>query len=87
MNVGRWAKLGATVRLKEIQEELAAIYGAFPDLKGKRHVAPSATTSDGHKKRGRFSAAGKRAISEGMRKYWARRKAKAAKTAKPAGER
>ena len=82
-NVDQWAKLGATVRLKEIQEELAAIYRAFPDLKAKRRLAPNAS-SDGRKKRGRFSAEGRKAISEGMRKYWARRKAKAIRTAKPA---
>src|SRR5688572_27970203 len=80
--VDLWAKLGATVRLKEIQEELAAIYRAFPDLKGKRLPAPNASP-DVRKKRGRFSAEGRKAISEGMRKYWARRKAKAARTAKP----
>ena len=82
-NVEQWAKLGAIVRLKEIQEELAAIYKVFPDLKGKRPLAPSAS-SDGRKKRGRFSVEGRKAISEGMRNYWARRKARAARTAKPA---
>ena len=70
-DVNQWAKLGATARLKEIQEELAAIYKAFPELRGQRSLAPIA--SAGRQKRARFSAEGKRAISEGMRKYWARR--------------
>ena len=79
-DVNQWAKLGATARLKEIQDELAAIYRAFPELRGQRGPATGAKAS-GRQKRKRFSAAGKAAISEGMRKYWARRKAKAAKAA------
>ena len=80
VNVNQWAKLGAAARLKEIQEELGSIYRAFPDLKGQRSLATGASAG-GRQKRKRFSAAGKAAISEGMRKYWARRKAKAAKAA------
>ena len=79
-DVNRWAKLGAVARLKEIQEELASIYRAFPELKGQRSLAVE-TSAGGRQKRRQFSAAGKAAISEGMRKYWARRKAKAAKAA------
>jgi hypothetical protein len=77
-DVNQWAKLGAFARLKEINEELAAIYRAFPDLKGQRSLAAGPSTGGGQKRK-RFSAEGKAAISEGMRKYWARRKAKAAK--------
>ena len=84
LDMNRWAKLGATVRLKDLKDELATIYRVFPDLNGQRNLAPS-VSSDGRKKRGRFSAEGRKAISEGMRKYWARRRAKAGKTAKPAG--
>ncbi len=80
VDVNQWAKLGAAARLKEIQEELATIYRAFPELKGQRNLATGASTG-GRQKRKRFSAAGKAAISEGMRKYWARRKARAAKAA------
>jgi ABC-type branched-subunit amino acid transport system ATPase component len=80
VDVNQWAKLGAAARLKEIQEELASIYQAFPELRGKRGFTAVAS-SGGRQKRKRFSAAGKAAISEGMRKYWARRKAKAAKAA------
>jgi len=82
----QWAKLGASVRLREIQEELAAIYRAFPDFKGQQGLAPIAT-SRRRRTGGRFSAKGRRAISEGMRKHWARPKAKAAKTVKSAGGR
>ena len=80
VDVNQWAKLGAAARLREIQEELASIYRAFPELKGQRSLATVASAG-GRQKRKRFSAAGKAAISEGMRKYWARRKAKAAKAA------
>jgi hypothetical protein len=79
VDVNQWAKLGAAARLKEIQEELASIYKAFPELRGQRTTTAAASTGR-RQKRKRFSAAGKAAISEGMRKYWARRKAKAAKT-------
>ena len=84
VDVNQWAKLGATARLKEIQDELDSIYRAFPDLKGQRSLA-SGRSSRG-RKRARFSAEGKAAISEGMRKYWARRKALAAKAAKAANK-
>ena len=80
VNLNQWAKLGAAARLKEIQDELDSIYRAFPDLKRQRGLATVASPG-GRQKRKRFSAAGKAAISEGMRKYWARRKAKAAKAA------
>ena len=83
VDVNQWAKLGAAARLKEIQEELASIYRAFPELKGQRSLAAGASLPGRPgRKRARFSAEGKAAISEGMRKYWARRKAKAAKAAK-----
>lgn len=70
----QWAKLGAIARLKEIDAEIASISRAFPDLRGQRSGPPVAS-SGGRRKRKRFSAAGKRAISNGIRKYWARRKA------------
>ncbi len=80
INRNQWAKLGAAARLREIDEERAAIYKAFPDLKGQRSQA-TGVSSQGPQKRARFSAEGREAISEGMRKYWARRKAKAARAA------
>lgn len=75
----KWALVGAETRLKEVQAEIAEIYRVFPELRsGSRAVAsPGAGT-----KNRQFSSKGKAAISEGMRKYWARRKAAAAKAAK-----
>lgn len=75
----KWALAGATGRLQEIQAEVAEIYRAFPELRRKGGSAASET---GAKRK--FSKKGKAAISEGMRKYWARRKAQAAKVAKAA---
>jgi len=71
----QWAKIGAGARLMEIDQERAAILKAFPEL-GRpgavRHMA--AALAAGRPKR-RFSAAARRRMSAGMRKYWARRKA------------
>lgn len=75
-DINQWAKLGAAARLREIQEEQAAIYKAFPELRGRGGVV-TGTSSRGGKRTRVFSAEGKAAISEGMRKYWARRKAAA----------
>jgi ABC-type branched-subunit amino acid transport system ATPase component len=77
----KWALVGAEARLREIQAEIAEIYGAFPVL--RRRQGSGATATGGGRRR-QFSAKGKAAISEGMRKYWARRKALAAKAAKNA---
>lgn len=85
-----WALVGAQQRLRELDEERATIFAAFPQLRGgtpgRRRGRPSkvqgVATSDGVKKRKRrkLSAAEKKAVSVRMKKYWAERK-KAAKTA------
>jgi hypothetical protein len=84
----QWARIGASARIAELQAELADIYRAFPDLKGARQTATSTArvVAEGPQKQRRFSAAGKKAISQGMREYWARRKALAAKTSKAAAK-
>jgi len=80
----QWARAGAAVRLGELQSEMAEIYRAFPELRkpGGRAAAVAGATAGPDGKKRKFSARGKKAISEGMRKYWARRKALAAKTEK-----
>jgi hypothetical protein len=65
----QWAKLGASIRLAEMRREEAEILRAFPDF--GRLKANSASP---HKKR-KLSAKARRAMSAGMRKYWAKRKA------------
>lgn len=84
----QWAMAGAAVRLREIQAEIAEIHRAFPELrKGGRAVAVAVEAPGaGDTKKRKFSARGKKAISDGMRKYWARRKAAAKAAAKAAGK-
>jgi hypothetical protein len=85
----QWARAGAAARVGELKSELAEIYRAFPELRRGAGSSPSSAAGQGSgatgtgKKR-KFSARGKKAISDGMRKYWARRKALAAKADKAA---
>lgn len=79
----KWALVGAEARLKEVQAEIAEIYSVFPELKPGRTVAAASAKAPARQ----FSPEGKAAISEGMRKYWARRKAAAAaKTTRAGGK-
>jgi hypothetical protein len=67
-----WAKLGAKVRLQELDQERSQILAAFPEFsRGRR---PAAVES-GSRPRRRFSAAARRRMAAGMRKYWAKRRA------------
>jgi hypothetical protein len=81
-----YARRGAEVRLAELNQELAAIYAAFPDLRSGRGArggrkqaalaAPASATPRARKRRG-MSAAQRKAVSARMKRYWAeRRKAK-----------
>ena len=85
----RLARLGAIARLSQLREEEAAIRAEFPELFGRAQrggstsgaSAPVAATR--RRRRQSMSAAGRKAVSERMRKYWAeRRKRKAGKAAK-----
>jgi hypothetical protein len=79
--------MGAELRLRELRDEMANIERMFPEVRsGRRQSAAPAAAAPAAAKAGRgrrkkrvFSPAGKAAISEGMRKYWARRKAKMAR--------
>ena len=83
----RLARLGATTRLEQLRQEEAAIRAEFPDLFGRRRKGAAGAAGTGQagggaarRRRAAMSAAGRKAVSERMRKYWAeRRKAKAAK--------
>ena len=83
----RLARLGATARLEQLRQEEAAIRAEFPDLFGRRRRGSSDAAGTGQvgggaarRRRAAMSAAGRKAVSERMRKYWAeRRKAKATK--------
>jgi hypothetical protein len=69
----QWARIGAEARLRELEEERASILAAFPEL--RRSGQPAARRTGGRKRR-TMSAAARRRMSAGMRKYWARRKAR-----------
>ena len=79
----RLARLGAVARLEQLRQEEAAIRSEFPELFGRRRKAAIGNGQAGgraRRRRSAMSAAGRKAVSERMRKYWAeRRKAKAGK--------
>ena len=67
-----WAKLGARTRLVELRQEISEILRAYPEL---RRESGSVTGGAGSRRRRHISPEARAAMSEGMRKYWARRKA------------
>lgn len=76
----QWAFEGAAVRLERLRAEIAQILQAFPELRARKARQPivAATPAGGrYKGKRKISIAGRKAVSEGMRKYWARRKAQA----------
>jgi hypothetical protein len=67
-----WAKIGARTRLEELEQERRAILARYPEL------AESPRRRPGGSRPGRkLSAAAKRRMKAGMRKWWAKRKAAA----------
>jgi hypothetical protein len=74
----QWVSLGASVRLQQLDQERAEIIRAFPHLKKPAKAGGLALV--GRKNRRPMSAAARKAMSAGMRKYWARRKAEDAKS-------
>jgi len=76
----QWARLGAMARLQEIEQERQTILRVFPDLRRGR-PADSPTGRGGRadvdalgRRRRTISPDGRKRMSEGMRKYWAKRK-------------
>ena len=66
--LNRLARLGARARLEELRREEAAIRRAFPDLvRGSAAARP-------RRRRGKMSASARKAVSDRMKKYWARRR-------------
>lgn len=64
----QWARIGAKARLAEIEQERAAILEEFPDLRAGADQIDSS--------RRRLSPAARKKLSDGMRRYWAKHKAK-----------
>ena len=74
----QFALQGATARVAELTEELAAIYRVFPGLRrGGTSAAVQPAAARKQSSRKPMTAAQKKAVSARMKKYWAsRRKAK-----------
>lgn len=83
VDILKWARLGAASRLRELDEERAAIIKAFPGLtSGSRSASGSnAVDGSGHvsalvvRKRRKMSAAARKRISDAQKKRWAAQKA------------
>lgn len=83
--VRTWAVKGAEQRLAEIAEEARAIFRHFPELRSRargfeshdmfdRAPADQETKARGPHRR-KMSAAGRQAVAERMKRYWAERRA------------
>ncbi len=81
----RLARLGAIARLKQLEEEAAAIRKMFPGLKVDKGAAPAAAPSaaKARPRRRKMSAEARKAAAERMRAYWAKRKAGATAAGSP----
>jgi hypothetical protein len=79
----RYAMIGAQARLEAITSELAAIRQAFPELANGNVGAVKTTAGNtaARRRRGRMSAAQRKAVGERMKKYWAARRAASQGTA------
>jgi hypothetical protein len=81
-DMNSYARRGAEVRLAELNQELTAIYAAFPDLRsGGRGRAARARTAAvatavpaGRRRRKAMSAAQRKSVSARMKRYWAERR-------------
>jgi hypothetical protein len=75
-----WARIGASQRLQELRKEEAEIVAIFPELGRGRPAAKPASRpakKSRYSKRRTISPEARKRMAEGMRKYWARRKAAA----------
>jgi hypothetical protein len=68
-----WAKLGARIQLADLRQQVAEILRIYPDL---RRADSSSVGGPSKRRRRHISPEARAAMSEGMRKYWARRKAR-----------
>jgi hypothetical protein len=84
-----YARRGAETRIAELQQELKAIFRAFPDLakgqsRGTRGGSKLIKVEETfgapvRRRRRKMTAAQRKAVGERMRAYWAARKAGAKK--------
>jgi hypothetical protein len=69
-----YARLGAAVRLRQLDAERREIHRAFPDLQRRKSANGDAAVQGPRKRTWKLSAAQRKAISERMRKTWAARR-------------
>jgi len=84
-----YARVGATARLAELQQEMDEIYRAFPDLRspGRRRRDKAAVTAGSadaeatsrRRRRKPMTSAQRKAVGLRMKKYWAARRKREAK--------
>ena len=81
INMNALARAGAAVRLAELQQEIASLEAAFPELNGTapapkqgRAAKQGAAAGPLPRTRQPMSAAAKKAVGERMKAYWAKRK-------------
>src|SRR4051812_33331258 len=99
IDVSAFARMGAEARLAELEREVNEIHQAFPELRGlsstrrgrpRRESADATANGDGADGNHRagpsstWSAAQRLAVGRRMRRYWAKRKAAEAVSAKAA---
>lgn len=79
----RLAQIGAQARLAELESERANLLSVFPGLRRIHPQAQAPSTAPAgakrRRRRSKMSAAGRKAVSERMKKYWANRRAAAQK--------
>jgi hypothetical protein len=83
LNIQALARRGAEERYRELQAELAILVSDFPHLRRVSSAHHRAASADGAstltlvRRRPKWSAEARKAVSRRMKKYWAaRRKAK-----------
>jgi len=83
--LSRLARLGASRRLQELQDETNEILQEFPELGRATRTPetgaaePAASTPAPRRTRRKMTAAQRKAVGERMKKYWAARRKQAAK--------
>jgi hypothetical protein len=76
-----YARAGAQVTLHRLRAEIAAIERAFPDFASQEVRSRSVKQASGAVRRRspRMSAAARKAVSQRMKRYWAKRRKAQAK--------
>jgi hypothetical protein len=74
------------VEKRRIERQIRVVQAALEGLEGKQKSAPTASTIHPKSKKRKMSAAARRAVSQRMKAFWAKRKAKAKGKAQGGGK-